>query len=438
MTIGEVSSRLGLSGIEEGFARDWADSERSFPGLPLPFLTESFIRENAPLASFTDGAIEHLRRVAERTKRNEPLSRLLWHEHRIYTGIDTADGPVKTRRLFRRRGARATISFLDEEYDPGGFPDLTPSLGTEAAVLNILIALSALPNTRWFYETRHLPEAILRSTLSDLAVWYRYYSDRLGYGGINLGTLSWLRFHLQGRLFRLGRLQFMQGSFPRDLTVYRSARTGVVQVLADGGMTVDSHGLLILGEDKTPAGGSWTTRRWCCTDAVHGNPVLSSGRIGREEAALDMEEYRPVLEEHTSVLEIHVPEDGPMSPDLCADSVAQAAEFFPSYFPERGYRAFTCESWFLGQELLDLLDPGSNIVRFARELFLYPCFGGQEDTLARIYGPRYRELGPARWARTSTLERRVADHIGNGGILRRGGGFILKEDSPWDSTVSRG
>ncbi|HUX22195.1 MAG TPA: acyltransferase domain-containing protein [Spirochaetia bacterium] len=429
MTIDEVFRELALSESAEGLSRGWDLSQGCFPGLPLFFLDESYIRENAALVSLDARAIDYLCQVAGQYARNEAMGRLLWHEHRVYTRSGDAGAPPAPPRRRRGRGGRDFVAFLDEEYQASGFPDLDPTIGDAAPGLNLLLALSALPNTRWFYQSRHIPETILRATLSDFAIWYSYYDRQLGYKGIDLGTLSWLRFHLRGQLFRLGRLQFMQGEFSRDLSVYRSIRTGEVRALAAPGLPVDSRGLLAF--DDRSVGEVWYTRRRTEQDSIIGNPVDPLGVIRSAEIQLDISEFLPVLEANSPVLEVHIPEGGSIRPEACEDSFNRALEFFSAYFPERPFRAFTCESWFLGRDLLDLLPEASNILRFSRELFLYPSFGGHEDILARVFGPRYREKGLPSREHATLLQQRVADFVDSGGVLRHGGGFLLREDLPW-------
>ncbi len=434
MTIEVVYAELGLPELEAGLRAGWQESHASFPGLPLPFLTESYIREYAPLVSLPEDAIGLLIEVAGRAAHNEPLNRLLWHEHRVYIGRALPD-ELTSRRPHRRHRKRS-IPFLDEEFDPSGFPDLSPCSGADAPGLNLLIALSAVPHTAWLYESRHIPESVLRETLSDFAVWHAYYQTQLGYYGINAGTLSWLKFHLQGRLFRLGRLQFMRGSFPRDLTVYRSTKTNEIRALAAAGFLVDEKGLLLLDDERSDHE-SWTTTRSSDADSVCGNLIDRSGRIVREPTTLDIEEYLPVLEEHTPILEIHIPEGGAMSPEACRASVQRAVEFFPEYFPERSFRGFTCESWFLGRELLDLLPRDSNIVRFSEALHLYPALGGHEEILGRVFGPQALETDPSEWERRSSLQQRLAAMVERGGVLREGGGYLLSEELPWGAMSDR-
>ncbi len=65
------------------------------------------------------------------------------------------------------------------------------------------------------------------------------------------------------------------------------------------------------------------------------------------------------------VIEIHIPSGDSMTPEACDASIAQARDFFATYFPDCHYRAFTCHSWLLDPTLSELLRPDSNILKFA-------------------------------------------------------------------------
>ena len=69
-----------------------------------------------------------------------------------------------------------------------------------------------------------------------------------------------------------------------------------------------------------------------------------------------------------NVLEIHIPDDGPLTPAACQASIEMAHTFFAKYFPEFQYKHFTCDSWLLDITIKDLLREGSNILAF-QELF---------------------------------------------------------------------
>ena len=132
---------------------------------------------------------------------------------------------------------------------------------------------------------------ILLDTLYDIV---RYTVIWTGLkGSLYLGELGWLRNHLSGRLYKLGRLQFNMG----------------------------------LAEHTIPA-----------KNILKGDPVL----------------------------EVHIPEEGPLTPNSVDDSFRKAERFFAKYFPEFQYDFITCHSWLLDASLRDYLKPDSNILQFQK------------------------------------------------------------------------
>ncbi len=66
------------------------------------------------------------------------------------------------------------------------------------------------------------------------------------------------------------------------------------------------------------------------------------------------------------VLEIHIPQNGPLYSEKCLDSMEAAKAFFATYFPDAAYKCFTCFSWLLDDTLLDFMREDSNIIKFQR------------------------------------------------------------------------
>ena len=60
-----------------------------------------------------------------------------------------------------------------------------------------------------------IPETIVMDTLNDIVVWTKTWSNIKS--DLFLGELAWLKRHLSGRLFKLGRLQFCMGIAEKDI-----------------------------------------------------------------------------------------------------------------------------------------------------------------------------------------------------------------------------
>ena len=70
------------------------------------------------------------------------------------------------------------------------------------------------------------------------------------------------------------------------------------------------------------------------------------------------------IEKSDPIMEVHIPATGPLNMEDCKQSIEMAKTFFAKYYPEYGYKYFTCHSWLLDPTLSEVLDPGSNILKF--------------------------------------------------------------------------
>jgi hypothetical protein len=78
---------------------------------------------------------------------------------------------------------------------------------TAEPIPQAIAALSALLEMRKQHEQRGIGEEISRATGADIALWIEEYHRKSGQWG--LANTSWTRNHLSGKLYRLGRLQFV-------------------------------------------------------------------------------------------------------------------------------------------------------------------------------------------------------------------------------------
>ncbi len=110
---------------------------------------------------------------------------------------------------------------------------------------------------------------------------------------------------------------------------------------------------------------------------------------------------------------VHIPESGPLTPEACDDSLAQAEVFFARHFPQTPTRLAICNSWLLDPQLADYLAPDSNIMRFQRRFKLVgDGYDGDADVLRFVFhriAPNIDEL-PQR----TTLERAIVAHLSAG------------------------
>ncbi len=125
-------------------------------------------------------------------------------------------------------------------------------------------------------------------------------------------------------------------------------------------------------------------------------------------------------------LSLHIPDyRGPLSPDACDRSVAQAREFFTRHYPDERYASALCHSWLLDPQLKRYLPEDSNIVQF-QELFEAVYVDDKpEDALPVRFVFGDPDLPVDALPRRTSVERAVGDHLRAGGHWYVGHGRFM-------------
>ncbi|MEM2885352.1 MAG: hypothetical protein QXF24_04605 [Thermoproteota archaeon] len=126
------------------------------------------------------------------------------------------------------------------------------------------------------------------------------------------------------------------------------------------------------------------------------------------------------------VLEMHIPAGARITLDVCAESFREAKRFFQRHYPTPAARAIVSSSWMFSPLLNQLLPADSNLVRFMRELYLYPTNSRSRS------GPWFvflqEQFDPATAPRKTRLQRAILDHLQAGNFWRDGGMFFMLDD----------
>jgi hypothetical protein len=153
------------------------------------------------------------------------------------------------------------------------------------------------------------------------------------------------------------------------------------------------------------------------------------GRLQFERTRLDAGAYGGSAEpdgpaDGDRVLDVHVAEDGPLTPAACDASFAAARPFFARHFPDEPYTYATCRSWLLDDQLGEYLPATANIVGFQRRFRLFgdrPV--GDDDTLGFVFHVPPGPVDLDRLPQDSTLHRVLVAHLRTGGHWRPGTGW---------------
>jgi len=404
----EMVSELQLGQQGDALQAGWQQSQEEMPP-DLPFLEPEFVRWACGQVYVPEGMAEAAAQIAERIAGSEALRRLAWHMH---------------YRLYRAKSTQWD--------DVCAWPTLQASLGDEAGLFYLVVLVSNVPEMQELHRKREVPAEVVRDTLLDMRNWLA--TDwKAGRRGLVPMHVAWLQNHLRGDIYRLGRLQFQFGSFYYQLRAFRHCRTNVVVALAEEGMTYTLDGRRPHGEQDQ----AWTASLTITDTEAVGCPLHPAGRAVHRQVRLSLAEWRQELAPGDKVLHVHIPGGAPLHHEACGESFRRAMEFFARHYPEYRFATFCCSSWILNTWLEEALSPDSNLVRFQRELYLFPTSQWPNSMLHRVFGEG--AVDPATAPRDTELRRAIISALEQGQDLRGGGGgmFLFPQDFGWGAQVYR-
>ncbi|NOZ22799.1 MAG: hypothetical protein GXP25_17100 [Planctomycetes bacterium] len=413
MDLPSLVTRLDITDTAEILAQGWDRSQEAMPAAAIPFLDGEFLREVCRQVYLPDNMTQAVVEAGGRIAADEALSSLAWYCHfrLAHEGME-------------RVGVR-------------DWPRLTSALDRDAGMFYVVVLLSLTERMRNIHKKRNIPEGIVRDTVRDLDLCMNKedFREDFGHWGISPRILGWLLNHWRGELYRLGRLQFIPDTWRDPLHVFRHRKEGVVVMLAGDGITFRSDGQVDGAGGVKDEAGAWTSTLTITDDEITGHPIHPKAYAIAEPIHLPRDEWQQELGPGDPVIAIHIPAGSPMDYDDCGDSIRQALDFFPKYFPDKPFAAFMCHSWILDAQFEELLPRTSNLVRFEKEMYLFPIRGGSEGTIKTVFGRHVTDIKDA--PRETTMQRAFAAHIEGGGHFRAGGCVLFPEDFDWGSEVYR-
>ena len=375
-----------------------------------PFLGREFVTDACRALFLSPEVAQAAAAAARRIANNPALRALAWHCHcRLFR---CPDGPTYNIR----------------EWAPP--PE---AVGDDAGMLYLLVLLSGVPGMRAMHQARGIPPDIVRDTLGQIQDRLDAYRDEYGAWGMTPRFVGWFMNHLTGRLYRLVRLQFQFGSFGYKLRAFRQRNSGTVVALSEPGVQYRPGGQIQRGNGSDA--GAWASDLNITDQEITGNPILPSGRALERNVPLPAAEWRQVLVPGEPILNIHIPGGGPMDFDECGQSLEAVPGFFARYFPDRPFVGICCGSWILNTLIQELLPPTSNLVRFQREVYLFPLGLDDQSIPQAIFGEMPEDLSEA--PRDTSFRRAWLDRALAGESVAAGGGgcFLFPEDLNWGAQV---
>ena len=371
----------------EAEGEDWFPSEPLFVTVaqnPQQIPETGSILENARWAAIPEDWNADIVRAAETIRNNEHLSA-------VYS--------------------LAVHLLLDEEERYDGFqfrywPDPEGTMDADAPLFYLLLSLECVTRVRELHSRTAIPEELTRDTCSGIGTKAYDYFFFHGRPGTAKWALWWFRHHIKGRLYRVGRLEFIHKQLYEGVSLFRK-------------------------EDET---------RLVCKDPESGEPVClvyGSGDIRQTEPKVSpvhaLEDWDRCLGPDDYVLDIHIPGGGGLTPDCINDSLSRALTFFDALYPETDIRGFECVSWIFSPDLEAAFPPGANLILLRNRVYPFPVKSNRVEGLQFIFGT-YSE-NPADWPEKTSVQRRLKQHLVADGTFRISGMVLLRSDVENSGTV---
>lgn len=325
------------------------------------------------------------------------------------------DGFLRAARdAFERRDhAAADVCKGAKEYAMRSAPEVAEG------VVPALFAL-ALPGAIEQLRGDGLDENMICDTLRDYGIWARFYERLMGRPGI--GEISWETCFMVGRIYKIGRLEYeFRHTYRPPYTIYRDRADGTLLPVPNAGVEVDAQGFLALGAPAVFTTVCEEKEGWLRYNQVD----TERARILPQLVATPMERLEPLLTGGMQVLNIHIPECGPLSQAQVQSSLEQAQAFFAARGLES--RIAICESWLLDPALLTYGADCGNIVSFQRRFTKYPECTMESAAVSRVFGRGTDETQVEALAEDTRLRRGLKQYLRTGGVLRDAGGVLNLE-----------
>ena len=377
MNVDTFCAELGLDRtFREEIAPVWDALTEDWDGQTPFFLAEDFFEKNYPGCGGpeTEKLLPGVRRVLG-TVGALPAAALLGHI--LYKG-----------------------SFL---LAPGlilkSLPEKLPCFGEDTGLFALLVSLGAIPLMVRACETRGIPADYAYAAKKWIGgTMIQYATAHDGAPGRVL-QFNWIRNYVDGKLFRIGRLEFLMHPCPDWLpAVYRNAE-GRLRVLCRDGWGFRADG----SRTEEPALVVRRTRLKSDGMTVTGTPVAPDGTVGFDrEMTLDLKTWSPLVSPWDLCPSIHIPGGEPMPFEAVKSSMIRAKEFFQRYFG-RHVPLFCCASCILNPAWEELM-PGSNMAAFRRECCaLCSLYWGPSAGMAFLFGRK--DVSPLELPARNTAQR---------------------------------
>lgn len=290
-------------------------------------------------------------------------------------------------------------------------------------LLPVLIQFTAIKTMVQRHRAMGIDAQVTRDTADDLPLRMEEFERKHGSPGTT-DDQYWFNNHIRGKLYMLGRLQFVPGDLDLPCVVLGNEQNQYVALaLGDHKVRADGQWATADREVALKAPDNWTTSLRQTNDAIIGHAINKQGCIEPKLSTFPLSQWKIALKAGDIVLTVHIPARGRLDTQACLDSFTQALAFYPKFFPKLNAKAFTCVSWLMDPQLKLLEESCPNLGQFIRLFHSVPVRTNNDRQMFERVFDNQTDLKTL--PRDNALRRALIAHMEQGQKWRVAGGYRM-------------
>ena len=398
-SIEALMTELGCEKWPSRWSESYDDVMDSYEKNGCPLTDPSYYEEIHNTYGILPNHLDVYKKAAEDVKKNESLSRFLC---------------LLCYALSDRENIKNDLKELS--YPKGA------SLGCR--MIQGLALMSTVSYTYKNLKARNISEDIIKNALILLECGVSEYAKRHG-GEIGYNLIDWFQLTVDGKLFRIERLEIeLDVKFFTHAVVYKN-KNGDEIALCEG-YRIHKSGYVLGSKQCDDEEGSFEANITETEDSWIGYTFDEKGRVKKETVTLDKSEWSIALKPGDPVIGVHIPPIGSITPEWVDLTLEKTRKFLAKYYPEYEYKGFTCHSWMMDPQLIDMVGENSNIAKFQRRFNVLGVKSGNFGVMNFVFLKPDKNFKLEDLSENTTLERNLKKHYIEGNSIYELYGYFLK------------
>ncbi len=288
--------------------------------------------------------------------------------------------------------------------------------------LPLFSLLYELPTMVSNHRMRRVPRDVTEATIGMFENQVGDYITLYGRIGIS-AYVSWMLRFISCKIIRVGRFNLEICKYDRPFDAFSDGNE--LRVMPSG-ETFHRSGQVLGSVNCEDDKGSFFGCVREDQETYRGLRV-SSGLVKNEEESLDRSKWKRVLTKGDTVVSVHIPTGGAMSPDTVEADLRRAEKIITGCFTD--FNFFYCSSWLLDPQLEAITGKAGNVTRFADRFLRFPMKSTGKDVYTYVFDTPC-EIDPDKLVPKSSFAKGIKEHLKNGGKVYGACGIMPKFSRP--------